>query len=54
MIHDKKENDNKIIPDAIKLGNNLIITKDEEGKQKYIDLYIDPHTSMFKKVRDNY
>lgn len=53
MIHDKKE-DTKIIPDAIKLNKNLIITKDEEGKQKYIDLYIDPHTSMFKKVRDNY
>jgi len=46
--------DPRIIPDAIKLDKNVIIKKDEEGKQQYIDLYIDPHTSMFKNVRDNY
>lgn len=49
-----KEEHTKIIPDAIKLDKNTIIKKDEEGKQQYIDLYIDPNTSMFKKVRDNY
>lgn len=48
------EKDPRMIPDAIKLDKNTIIKKDEEGKQLYIDLYIDPHTSMFKKVRDNY
>lgn len=48
------EKDHRIIPDAIKLDKNTIIKKDGEGKQQYIDLYIDTHTSMFKKVRDNY
>lgn len=48
------EKDPRIIPDASKLDKNTIIKKDEEGKQQYIDLYIDPHTSMFKKMRDNY
>lgn len=49
-----KSEDPKIIPDAIKLDKDLIIKKDEEGKQEYIDTYIDLHTEMFGKVRDNY
>lgn len=46
--------DPRIIPDAIKLDKNVIIKKDEEGKQQYIDTYIDFHTEMFEKVGDNY
>lgn len=38
------EKDPRIIPDAIKLDNNVIIKKDEEGKQQYIDTFIDFHT----------
>lgn len=49
-----KNEDPRIIPDAIKLDKNVIIKKDEEGKQEYIDTYIDLHTEMFGKVRDNY
>jgi hypothetical protein len=46
--------DSRIIPDAIKLDKNVIIKKDEKGKQQYIDTYIDFHTKMFEQVRDNY
>ena len=49
-----KSEDHRIIPDAIKLDKNVIIKKDEEGKQQYIDTYVDFHTRMFEKVRDNY